>query len=70
MQLRAVRGLDGWPVEVTVATVEEVAERLSVQEGRPVSVDEVRRIEVGAMRKLHKMLSALGLTPANLLPEN
>lgn len=55
---------------MTVATVEEVAERLSAQEGRQVSVGEVRRIEAGAMRKLRKMLPALGLTPANLLPDN
>ena len=68
MQLRAVRGSDGWPVEVTVATVEEVAERLSAQEGRPVSVEEVRCIEAGAFRKLRKMLAAMGLTSANLLP--
>lgn len=63
-----VKGLDGWPVEMTVATAEEVAEHLSLQEGSPVSAEEVRRIEAGAFRKLRKILAALGLTPANLLP--
>ncbi len=55
---------------MTVATAEEVAERLSVQEGRAVSVEEVRRIEACAMRKVRKMLSSMGLTSANLLPED
>lgn len=53
---------------VDSATAEEVAAALSMEEGRPVSVEEIRRIEAGAMRKVRKILSALGLTPANLLP--
>lgn len=68
-QLPTVRGFDGWLVEMTVATAEEVAEWLSVQEGRPVTVQEVRRLEAGAIRKVRKTLAAMGLTGANLLPE-
>lgn len=50
------------------ATAEEVAAALSMEEGRPVSVEEVRHIEAGALRKVRKILAALGLTLANLLP--
>lgn len=51
------------------ATPEEVAAELSRIEGRPVSVEEVRRIEVAAVRKLREIFRSRGLTPANLLPE-
>jgi len=56
------------PVEMTAATVEEVAAWLSAQEGRPVTIHEVRRIEVQALRKLRQMLQERGLTTGDLLP--
>lgn len=52
------------------ATPEEVAAELSRIEGRPVSVEEVRRIEAAAVRKLRKIFTSRGLTLANLLPED
>ena len=62
--------MDEPPVEaVDSATEEEVAAALSEEEGRPVTVQEVRRIEFLALRKLRRMLQARGLTPGNLLPE-
>lgn len=55
--------------EITEATTEEVAAELSRIEGRPVTVEEVRRIEVAAVRKLRKIFTSRGLTIANLLPD-
>lgn len=60
--------MNGFGDMVDGTTAEEVAAALSEEEGRPVSVEEVRRIEAGAIRKVRKILAALGLTPANLLP--
>jgi len=50
------------------ASVEQVAARLSAAEGRAVSVQEVRRIEAQALRKLRHELIRRGLSPAALLP--
>ena len=62
--------MDEQPAEaVESATEEEVAAELSRVEGRAVSVEEVRRIEFMALRKLRRMLAARGLTAGNLLPE-
>lgn len=52
------------------ATAEEVAAALSEEEGRTVTVQEVRRIEFIAMRKLRRTLALMGLTSKNLLPED
>lgn len=52
------------------ATEEEIAAVLSEEEGRPVTVEDVRRIEHQAMRKLRQALQARGHTSANLLPED
>lgn len=49
-------------------TEEEIAAALSEEEGRPVSVGEVRRIEAIALRKLRRLLEARGLSPENLAP--
>lgn len=57
------------PVEVEAATLEEVAAWLSALEGRAVSVHEVRRIEVQALRKLRREFARRGLSPAVLLPD-
>ncbi|MHB0973136.1 MAG: hypothetical protein ACYC0P_02695 [Thiobacillus sp.] len=57
------------PEAIDTATEEEIAAALSAEEGRPVSVQEVRRIEWLALRKLRRILQARGLTPGNLLPE-
>lgn len=51
------------------ASIEEVAEWLSVAEGRPVTIHEVRRIEAQALRKLRQRFRERGLFPANLLPD-
>lgn len=56
------------PVEMTAATVEEVAAQLSFAEGREVTIHEVRRIEAQALRKLRHLLQGRGLAPADLLP--
>lgn len=62
--------MDQQPVEVVEsATEEEAAAELSRVEGRAVSVEEVRRIEFTALRKLRRMLADRGLTAGNLLPE-
>lgn len=68
-------GLDAAPMSGPVetldtATTEEVAAELSRIEGRPVSVEEVRRIEAAAVRKLRKIFTSRGLTLVNLLPED
>ena len=57
------------PVEMTVATVEEVAEWLSFSEGGEVTVHEVRRVEAQALRKLRMEIARRGLSLAILLPE-
>lgn len=49
------------------ASVEEVAAWLSVAEGRPVTVQEVRRIETQALRKLRQVLHERGYAMADLL---
>lgn len=55
-------------MESPAATADEVAEHLSFVEGRQVSIDEVRRIEVQALRKLRQALHRRGITLADLLP--
>lgn len=60
----------GTPGDDLNATAEEIAAALSEEEGRPVTVHEVRRIEVTALRKLRRALQARGHTSANLLPEH
>jgi hypothetical protein len=55
--------------ELIEATVEEVAAWLSATEGRAVSIQEVRRIEWMALRKVRRMLGERGVSPKNLLPE-
>lgn len=71
MQPRTVDGSDSeQPVEVEAATVEEVAAELSKAEGRRVSVQEVRRIECQALRKLRRILQERRLTAKNLLPRD
>ncbi|MHB1427182.1 MAG: hypothetical protein ACYC5U_02335 [Rhodocyclaceae bacterium] len=57
------------PTPLTEVTHEEIAEMLSLQEGRPVSVQEVRRIEGMALMKLRRLMRERGLTGGNLLPE-
>ena len=57
------------PVEVEAATVEEVAAWLSAVEGRAVSVHEVRRIEVQALRRLRREFARRGLSAAVVLPD-
>jgi len=47
-------------------TDEEVAAILTAEEGRPVSLHEVRRIEARALRKLRRALLARGMTYENL----
>lgn len=56
--------------DVVHATEDEVAAVLSKEEGRTVTVHEVRRIEFTALRKLRRLLQARGLRLANLLPED
>lgn len=50
------------------ATLEEVAAALSEEEGRTITAQEVRAIEFMALRKLRRMLAAMGLTSMNMLP--
>lgn len=52
------------PIE---ATVEEVAAWLSAEEGRPVSINEVRRVEFQALRKLRRAFAARGMGPRDLV---
>lgn len=47
-------------------TVEDVAAVLTVEEGRPVTVNEVRMLEMRALRKLRQALLARGRTFENL----
>lgn len=60
----------GAPGDEVHATEDEVAAVLSKEEGRTVTVHEVRRIEFTALRKLRRLLQARGLRLANLLPED
>lgn len=55
--------------DVVECSVEEVAAALTVQEGRPVTVQEVRRLECCAMRKLRAELRRRGLTADELVPD-
>jgi DNA-directed RNA polymerase sigma subunit (sigma70/sigma32) len=48
-------------------TIEEVAQALSVEDGRHVSIQEVRQIETRAMRKLRQVLQRRKLTASDLL---
>lgn len=50
-------------------TDEEIADTLSRQDGRPVSVAEVRRVGARAMQKAGDALRAWGYTAENLIPE-
>lgn len=49
-------------------TRQEVADVLTIEEGRRVTVQEVLRIECIAMRKLRTACIRFGLTAANSLP--
>lgn len=49
-------------------TPQEVADVLTLEEGRRVTVQEVVRIECIAMRKLRSACIRFGLTAANCLP--
>lgn len=49
-------------------TPQEVADVLTLEEGRRVTVQEVLRIECIAMRKLRTVCIRFGLTAANCLP--
>lgn len=51
------------------ASVEEVAARLSVLEGRQVTAQEVMLVEKQALLKLRRELACRGLTPGNMLPD-
>lgn len=50
-------------------TEEEIAAILSVEEGRVVTVHEVRQIVCRALRKLRMVFAKRGLFPAVLLPD-
>jgi hypothetical protein len=54
--------------ELIAATVEEVAATLSFQEGRKVTVNEVRALEYRAIMKLRRELIIRGLAAEDLLP--
>lgn len=56
------------PLQTFEATVEEVAEWLSLNEGRRVSIDEVRQIEAKALRKLRAEFARRGLGVTDLAP--
>ncbi len=49
-------------------TMEEVAERLSFQEGRTVTVAECRKIECHALRKIRSLLRERGIEPQDIIP--
>ena len=49
-------------------TPQEVADVLTIEEGRRVTVQEVLRIECIALRKLRTACICFGLTAANCLP--
>ncbi|WP_417276400.1 hypothetical protein [Castellaniella sp.] len=54
---------------IDAATDEEIAAWLSNQEGRPVTVAEVRRLVAGAMHRVRRELLMRGFTPDDLIPE-
>lgn len=54
---------------IDAATDEEIAAWLSRQEGRPVTVAEVRRIVAGAMHTMRRELLMRGFTPDALIPD-
>lgn len=53
--------------EMVECTMEEVAERLSFQEGRKVTVAECRKIECHALRKLRSLLQDRGIEAQDLI---
>jgi len=53
---------------LVTATIEEVAEMMSAQEGRRVTVNECRMLEFKAMRKVKAKLEEMGLKAKDLLP--
>lgn len=55
--------------QIVDCSIEEVAERLSLQEGRPVTVAECRKLECQALRKLRAELSRRGLSFEALIPK-
>ena len=52
-----------------ICTAEEVAAMLSIDEGRRVSVAEIRQIECRALRKLRHLLQRCQLNIGNLVPD-
>lgn len=52
--------------DIVECSIEEVAAELTVQEGRPVSVQEVRIIEAKALRKLRSECARLGFRYVDL----
>ncbi len=48
-------------------TIEEVAQALSIEDGRKVTIQEVRALETRALRKLRQVLQRRQLTAADLL---
>lgn len=56
--------------QLVTATIEEVAEMMSVQEGRRVTVHECRMLEFKALRKLKAVLEERGLKAKDLLPDH
>lgn len=59
----------GQTLELVAATEDEVAAWLSAAEGRAVTVQEVRRIENQALRKLRRALHERGILVSDLLLE-
>jgi hypothetical protein len=55
--------------QVVECSMDEVAERLSAQEGRTVTVAECRKLECQALRKLRAELSRRGLVFDVLIPK-
>lgn len=53
---------------MTDMSVEEVASALSSEEGRKVSVQEIRKLEAMAFRKLRRVLQRRGLSAELLVP--
>ena len=50
-------------------TEEETAAELSRQEGVPVSILDVRRLEAQGLRKLRKLLGERGMHLGDMLPD-
>lgn len=55
--------------EMVACTMEEVAKMMSMQEGRPVTVGECRKLECQALRKLRAVLRDKGIEPEDIIPE-